>query len=115
MIKTWKLKSNLLWFSLYACTPSHNSLEKVVISAKKGTTPEEIKPIWGHRFKISGDFDSDGQQETLTEFYYSHRDQKETNKYFKGIEDVWEGENLHLYWNGGGYGGGFGFEKYGSS
>lgn len=45
--------------------------------------------IWGHRFKISGDFDGDGQQETLTEFYYSHRDQKETNKYFKGIEDVW--------------------------
>ena len=85
-----KIQATLIFILLYACTPSHNSLEEVVISAKKGTTsPEEIKSIWGHRFKISGDFDGDGQQETLTEFYYSHRDQKETNKYFKGVEDVW--------------------------
>lgn len=69
-----------------SCNPHNKSL-----NSSKNFSPDqpENQQIWGHRFKISGDFDGDGLQETLTEFYYSHRDQKETNKYFKGVEDVW--------------------------
>lgn len=72
--------------SLLSCNPPDKS-----INSSKTTHSHQLedKQIWGHRFKISGDFNGDDQQETLTEHYYSHRDQKETNKYFKGIEDVW--------------------------
>ena len=76
----------LLLLFLLSCNPPDKPLNS---SKNPHPDQQEIKPIWGHRFKISGDFDGNGQQETLTEFYYSHRDQKETNKYFKGIEDVW--------------------------
>lgn len=76
----------LFLLTLLSCNPPDKSL-----NSSKNLHPDqtEDQQIWGHRFKISGDFDGDGQQETLTEFYYSHRDQKETNKYFKGVEDVW--------------------------
>ena len=50
---------------------------------------KDIKPIWGYRFRIAGDFDADGKKDTLYEHFYSMRDKKETNKYFSGIEDVW--------------------------
>lgn len=48
----------------------------------------DIEPIWGHRFQVSGDFNADGVQDTLKEHFYSHRDHKETNKYFSGIDDA---------------------------
>lgn len=76
---------SLLLLAILAC----NSPNKPVLSRISHLHQQKDNQIWGHRFKITGDFDSDGQQETLTEFYYSHRNQTETNKYFQGIEDVW--------------------------
>jgi len=49
----------------------------------------DIKPIWGYRFQIKGDFDADGKQDIFNEHFYSNRDHKETNKYFSGITDMW--------------------------
>jgi hypothetical protein len=84
-----KTLTTLVFTLLYACTPSNNSLEEVVISAKRGTTStKKIKPNWGYRFKITGDFDGDGKQEKLTERFYSQRDRKETNKFYHSIHDL---------------------------
>lgn len=48
-----------------------------------------IKPVFGYRFTITGDFDGNGIQEVFKEHFYSNRDHKETNKFFSGIDDVW--------------------------
>jgi hypothetical protein len=48
---------------------------------------QNMKPIYGYRFRVSGDFNGDGQQEVITERYFSQRDQRETNKYYEGAED----------------------------
>lgn len=47
--------------------------------------PKNIKPVFGYRFKISGDFDGDGNKENLTEHYVSGIDGKETNKLYEGL------------------------------
>src|ERR1035437_2132940 len=59
------------------------------IVQKKKINPADIKPIFGYRFQITGDFDGDGVKEILNEHFYSKCDQKETNKYFSGIDDAW--------------------------
>ena len=46
-----------------------------------------IKEVFGYRFVITGDFDSDGKKEQLIEHYFSLRDNKETNKFYEGLED----------------------------
>jgi uncharacterized protein (DUF486 family) len=55
--------------------------------------PKEIpcdnQPILGYRFSLKGDFKGDGHTETYTEHYYSLRDQKETNKFYTCVTDVW--------------------------
>ena len=67
-----------------------NSLKKDSTQLKKKKlNHEDIKPVFGYRFQIKGDFDGDGKMETLQEHFYSRRDKKETNKYFTGIDDVW--------------------------
>ena len=55
------------------------------------TLPENVKPIYGYRFMISGDFDGDGKQENLIEHYHSGLTRKETNKFYSNLEDL---ENL---------------------
>lgn len=78
-----------IFLVLYACTPSNNSLEEVVITAKRDTpSPEKTKPNWGYRFKVSGDFDGDGNQEILAEHFYSQRDHKKTHKFFHSVIDL---------------------------
>ncbi|CAN5419204.1 hypothetical protein BH11BAC3_BH11BAC3_19860 [soil metagenome] len=67
---------------------SASLLDPVKLIEKK-INPADIKPIWGYRFQIMGDFDADGMQDTLREHFYSKRDHRETNKYFSGIDDVW--------------------------
>ncbi len=42
----------------------------------------KLIPIFGYRFKISGDFNGDGKKESLVEHYFSQITHKETNKYF---------------------------------
>ncbi len=52
--------------------------------------PKVDTPIWGYRFRISGDFNGDGAEETFYEHYYSRRDKRETNKYYSGNEDIYD-------------------------
>jgi hypothetical protein len=49
--------------------------------------PQNISPVFGYRFTISGDFDGDGKKEKLTEHYFSGLDNKETNKFYHGLTD----------------------------
>lgn len=49
-------------------------------------------PIWGYRFRITGDFNGDGKQDTLTEHFVNGITHREMNKYFDlgGNEDVYD-------------------------
>jgi hypothetical protein len=49
--------------------------------------PENIKPVFGYRFILSGDFDGDGKKESLIEHFFSGLDNKETNKFYDGLSD----------------------------
>lgn len=49
--------------------------------------PKNIKPLFGYRFVISGDFDGDGKKEKLIEHFFSAIDNQETNKYYNGLND----------------------------
>jgi hypothetical protein len=51
------------------------------------TIPKNIKPIFGYRFIISGDFDGDGKKEQLIEHYFSRLNNKESNKFYDGLSD----------------------------
>ena len=43
----------------------------------------KLKPVFGYRFSITGDFNGDGKKDTLTEHFFSGIDNKETNKYYE--------------------------------
>lgn len=43
---------------------------------------EKISPVFGYRFALVGDFNGDNKQDTLKEYFFSERDQKETNKFY---------------------------------
>jgi hypothetical protein len=49
--------------------------------------PKNIKPVFGYRFIIEGDFDGDGSTEKLAEHYFSRLDNQETNKFYDGLTD----------------------------
>lgn len=51
------------------------------------TIPKNIKPIFGYRFIVSGDFDGDGKKEKLIEHFFSGLDKKETNKFYDSLSD----------------------------
>jgi hypothetical protein len=51
------------------------------------TSPKNIKPIFGYRFIISGDFDGDGKKENLIEHFFSALDNKETNKFYDSLRE----------------------------
>ena len=61
---------------------STNPLEDIL-----KTVPENIKPVFGYRFIISGDFDGDGEKEKFIEHFVSGLDNKETNKFYEGLSD----------------------------
>lgn len=48
---------------------------------------KELKPVFGYRFIISGDFDGDGKKEKLVEHFFSGIDNKETNKFYDSLSD----------------------------
>ena len=52
-------------------------------------TPCNNLPVWGYRFVITGHFKANGKKQVLTEHYYSRRDEKETNKFYTCITDIW--------------------------
>ncbi len=48
--------------------------------------PKHLKPIFGYRFVIKGDFDGDGKKETLIEHFFSSKEKRETNKFYDSLE-----------------------------
>jgi hypothetical protein len=59
-----------------------NSIEEIL-----KTIPPNIKPVFGYRFVIQGDFDGDGKKEKLTEHFFSGIDNKETNKFYDSLPE----------------------------
>lgn len=48
---------------------------------------DSVKPIFGYRFHIQGDFNGDGHKEVLTEHFINGITHKETNKFYQGLKD----------------------------
>jgi len=46
----------------------------------------KLKPIFGYRFVIKGDFDGDGKTETLVEHFFDRLTNKETNKFYDSLD-----------------------------
>lgn len=61
---------------------SKNKINKTIDSI-----PKNIKPVFGYRFVITGDFNGDGKKETITEHFYSKIDNKESNKFYDSLID----------------------------
>ncbi|MFM1999074.1 MAG: hypothetical protein RL204_1021 [Bacteroidota bacterium] len=53
----------------------------------KSEMPTNLKPVFGYRFVISGDFDGDGKDEKMIEHFYSGIDNKETNKFYDSLAE----------------------------
>jgi hypothetical protein len=62
--------------------PEENPIEKTLRSI-----PKTIRPVFGYRFNIQGDFDGDGKKEKLTEHFCSSLDNKETNKFYDSLAE----------------------------
>lgn len=54
------------------------------------TIPKNIKPVFGYRFIVSGDYDGDGKKEKLIEHFFSGLDSKETNKFYDSLSDYFQ-------------------------
>lgn len=50
-------------------------------------TEDSLKPVWGYRFVIEGDFNGDGEKEKLIERFVSCIDYEETNKFYENLPD----------------------------
>jgi hypothetical protein len=61
------------------------SKSKIHVGDSLWDIPKNIKPVFGYRFIISGDFDGDGKKEKLIEHYFSSLDNKETNKFYDSL------------------------------
>lgn len=59
-----------------------NQIEEVL-----KTIPKNIKPVFGYRFMLSGDFNGDGKKEKLIEHFFSGIDDKETNKFYDSLSE----------------------------
>ena len=84
----------ITWFFLsilfYSCRSSSKKPkpEKIILeTSNQGNKPavktKELKPVFGYRFNITGDFDGDGKKEALTEHFVSGIDHKEINKFYE--------------------------------
>lgn len=62
-----------------------NSKTKNQLEETLKAIPNDIQPVFGYRFIISGDFDGDGKKEKLIEHFISGVDNKETNKFYNGL------------------------------
>lgn len=49
--------------------------------------PKNIRPVFGYRFVVEGDFDGDGKKEKLLEHFISSLDHKETNKFYDSLPE----------------------------
>lgn len=73
---------------LFSCDNSvKKTQEEKTVSANDTLKQDrKLKPVFGYRFMISGDFDGDGKQENLIEHFFSGIDNKETNKFYENLE-----------------------------
>lgn len=46
-----------------------------------------VKPVFGYRFTLEGDFNGDGKKEKLVEHYFSRMENKEANKFYENITE----------------------------
>jgi hypothetical protein len=63
--------------------PEGGGESKTIIKIK---TQDTLRPIFGYRFHIKGDFDGDGKKEMLVEHFVDSSNGKELNKFFEGID-----------------------------
>jgi hypothetical protein len=69
-----------------SCTTNeHRQLDSGAGIVHDTSSASPLKPIFGYRFVIKGDFNGDGKKETLTELFYSGTEGKETNKFYENI------------------------------
>ena len=73
---------------LFSCDNSIKKKQEEITMSINDTLKQdkELKPVFGYRFIISGDFDGDGKTENLIEHFFSGIDNKETNKFYENLE-----------------------------
>lgn len=72
---------------LFSCDNSiKKTQEEKTISNDTLKQDSKLKPVFGYRFIISGDFDGDSKKENLIEHFFSGIDNKETNKFYENLE-----------------------------
>jgi hypothetical protein len=77
----------ILCFSYGNSTKSLNNLTGQDFAIQKDSAlVTKLKPIFGYRFVIKGDFNGDGKTEILTEHFISGLDKKETNKFYDSLD-----------------------------
>ena len=64
--------------------PVSSNSEKINLNTDN--QKDNLTPIWGYRFVIEGDFDGDGQLDTLVEHFKDKATDQETNKFYKEVE-----------------------------
>jgi hypothetical protein len=74
----------ILFISCFDNSKQNPTENKVL--RKDSLQSKELKPDFGYRFIIHGDFNGDGKKEKLVEHYFSALDHKETNKFYYDIE-----------------------------
>jgi hypothetical protein len=82
----------LFFVVIFSCKSPDKKTDKQSVSKAGNTNKSDtslkkiVIPVFGYRFVITGDFDGDGKKETLVEHYFSGIDNKETNKFYEGID-----------------------------
>lgn len=73
---------------LFSCENSVKKIQEEKNMSLHDTLKQDqkLKPVFGYRFVISGDFDGDGKKENLIEHFFSGIDNKETNKFYENLE-----------------------------
>ncbi|MDJ1496299.1 hypothetical protein QNI19_25400 [Cytophagaceae bacterium DM2B3-1] len=54
---------------------------------KVESVSDSVKPVFGYRFHIQGDFNGDGHKEVLTEHFINGITHQETNKFYEGLKE----------------------------
>jgi hypothetical protein len=59
---------------------------KAAKATENTTSPKPLRPVFGYRFVITGNFDGSGKIDTLTEHFFSALTHKETNKFYEDAD-----------------------------
>lgn len=66
--------------------PAVVSLAITTNSSNTDNQQDSLTALWGYRFVIKGDFNGDGQLDTLVEHFKNEATDEETNKFYKEVE-----------------------------